>query len=206
MANRIKRKQPIDKDWFRWVCDQRGMSMNGLAKKTRWSSRQIRDGVNDGEMTPELLDACAKALDVHPDYLAGKYCRTLDYDIMRDEETRQHWLETAMAPAAHPYKYFKQQGINTRVHFYDTLLLHGVERDAFESLSRNEQEDIERALDWAETSILRKRLRSRRRRPSRSARGKGGSPSLPTRRRIWRTGAARTPMRRSRRARSRTIS
>ena len=156
MANRIKRKQPINKDWFRWVCDQRGMSMNGLAKKTEWSSRQIRDGVNNGEMTPELLDACAKALDVYPDYLAGKYCRTLDYDIMRDEETRRHWLGTAMAPAAHSYKYFKQQGINTRTHFYDTLLLHGVERDAFESLSRNEQEEIERALDWAETKILKK--------------------------------------------------
>ena len=117
MANRIKRKQPINRDWFRWVCSQRGVSMNGLAKKTEWSSRQIRDGVNDGEMTPELLDACAKALDVHPDYLAGKYCRTLDCGIMRDEEIRQHWLETAMAPAAHPYKYFKQQGINTRAHF-----------------------------------------------------------------------------------------
>ncbi len=156
MANRIKRKQPINRDWFRWVCSQRGVSMNGLAKKTEWSSRQIRDGVNDGEMTPELLDACAKALDVHPDYLAGKYCRTLDYGIMRDEEIRQHWLETAMAPAAHPYKYFKQQGINTRAHFYNTLLLHGVERDAFDSLSRNEQEDIERALDWAETRTLRK--------------------------------------------------
>lgn len=156
MANRIKRRQSINKKWFKWVCEQRSVSMNGLAKLTGWSSRQIRDGVNNSEMTPELLDACAKALDVHPDYLAGKYCRTLDYDIMRDDEVKQHWLETAMAPAAHPYRYFKQQGVNTRKHFHNTLLLHNVEKGAFEYLDRNKREEIERVLDQAETRALKK--------------------------------------------------
>lgn len=156
MANRVKRKQAIDSDWFNWVCGQRGVSMNGLARLTKWSSRQIRDGVNGGEMTPELLDACAEALGVHPDYLAGKYCRTLDYDIMQDDEVRQHWLETAMAPAAHPYKYFKQEGVNIRQHFQDTLLLHGIDKGAFESLSHTEREEIERSLDRVETKALKR--------------------------------------------------
>lgn len=103
MANRKKRKQPIDGAWFKRVCSQRGMSMNGLAKVAGWSSRQIRDGVNHGEMTPELLSSCARALNVHPAYLAGKYGWTLKLEIMKDAEVREHWLKTAMAPDSHPY-------------------------------------------------------------------------------------------------------
>ena len=156
MANRKKRKQPINGSWFKWVCAQRGVSMNGLAKLTQWSSTQIRDGVNNGEMTPELLDVCARALDVHPDYLAGKYCRTLDFGIMDDEEVRQHWLETALAPDKHPYKLYKQQGVDTRVHLYGTLLLHGIGKDEYNMLSRKDQKEIERELDFAETRVLRR--------------------------------------------------
>jgi len=130
--------------------------MNRLAKLTQWSSTQIRDGVNNGEMTPELLDVCARALDVHPDYLAGKYCQTLNFSIMDDGEIRQHWLETALAPDMHPYKPYKQQGVDTRAHLYGTLLLHGIEEDAFNMLSRKDQKEIEKELDWAETRALRR--------------------------------------------------
>ena len=155
MANREKRKQPIDGSWFRWVCAQRGVSMNGLARLTKWSSTQIRDSVSKEEMTPELLDVCARVLDVHPDYLAGKYCRTLNYSIMDDEEVKRYWFETMLSPDVHPYESFKQQIVNAREHFYDTLLLHGVERDEFKAFGQKEGEEIRRALDRAETEALR---------------------------------------------------
>lgn len=156
MANRKKRKQPIDGAWFKRVCSQRGMSMNGLAKVAGWSSRQIRDGVNHGEMTPELLSSCARALNVHPAYLAGKYGWTLKLEIMKDAEVREHWLKTAMAPDAHPYAYSQQEEIDLYRHFCNSLLLHGIERSEFMRLEHKEQEIIGHELDQAVTEVLKK--------------------------------------------------
>lgn len=155
MANHRKRKQSIDGKWFRKVCLWKGVSMNALAKRSGWSSRQIRDGVNNNEMTPELLNACAKALNVHPNYLSGKYGWTLDLEIMADDEVRRHWLETAMAPDSHPYLHSQQEGVDLYEHFRDTLLIHGIGESELMALSYKGQEEVARALDWAETKILR---------------------------------------------------
>lgn len=156
MANRTKRKQKINSDWFRWVCNKRNVSMNGLARLTGWSSRQIRDGVNGHEMTPELLDACAQALDVHPNYLRGDYCWTLQLEIMKKKPVKEHWLSTSMAPDAHPYKYFKQSGINLSDHFRNTLLLHGVNLDEFDKLDCDKRTEIEEVLNRSQTISLRR--------------------------------------------------
>lgn len=145
-----KSKQPIDGKWLKNVIHRRGLSVRALTNPEREGSipydiRTVQRAIADNEITPQLLDEIARAIDVHPDFLRGKYLWTLKIDIMKNPEVRNHWLEHYLNPAYFPYRMHEQEQIGSRRHFFNTLLMHGVGE-----MSSGSSPEISRGL-WSKT-------------------------------------------------------
>lgn len=106
-------------------------------------------------MTPRMIDSLAKAMNVDPDYLSGKYLWTLRLPVMDEFDVREYWLENHLNPKWYPYLLHEQDEIGVYRHLHDTLLMHGIDREAYKKLSRQERWDLMRDLDNMTTKILR---------------------------------------------------
>lgn len=76
MANKKSKKEPFQ--WERFLAAKRRakISITKLGSKDDgigWSEKTIRRAKADGKISPEILEALAKRLDIDPDYLRGKY-------------------------------------------------------------------------------------------------------------------------------------
>lgn len=154
-----KLKEPIDGQWLKDVIKRRGHSVRALTNPEREGSiaydiRTVQRAIADGEISPQLLDAIARAIDVHPDFLRGKHLWTLEVDIMRYPEVRAHWLEHYLNPNHFPYRVYKQERLGSHRHFMNTLLMHGVSEGEYRSLSRKERESLMQCLNTHTTKIL----------------------------------------------------
>lgn len=77
MPYKKSKKASFDKNCVREALHLRGSSIRKLdnAYGFGWSSKSVERGLRDGEVSPDLLDALGRYLNVEPDYLAGKYHR-----------------------------------------------------------------------------------------------------------------------------------
>lgn len=81
MDNKKKDKVPFDRKCFEEVLKLRNSSIRKLGEVTGgigWSEKTIRRALIDGKISPKLLDAIAKHLDVDPKYLSGEYHRNAE--------------------------------------------------------------------------------------------------------------------------------
>lgn len=159
MAGKKKLKEPISGQWLKDVIKRRGYSVRAITNPKREGSidydiRTVQRAIKDNEITPQVLDAIAKAIDVYPDFLRGKYLWTLDLDIMRYPEVREHWLEYHLNPNLFPYCMYEQKNLGSRKHFMNTLLMHGVSEDEFRRLSKREQDSLKHRLNVRITETL----------------------------------------------------
>ena len=154
-----KSKQPIDGKWLKDVIRRRGLSVRALTNSEREGSipydiRTVQRAIADNEITPQLLDEIARAIDVHPDFLRGKYLWTLKIDIIEHPEVRDHWLEHYLNPAYFPYRMHEREQIGSRRNFFNTLLMHGVDEEEFRKLPRDKQRSLVEDLNVKTTRIL----------------------------------------------------
>lgn len=154
-----KSKQPIDGIWLKDVIHRRGLSVRALTNPEREGSipydiRTVQRAIADNEITPQLLDEIARAIDVHPDFLRGKYLWTLKIDIMEHPEVRDHWLEHYLNPAYFPYRMHERERIGSRTHFFNTLLMHGVSEEEFRKLPGEKQRSLVEDMNVKTTRIL----------------------------------------------------
>lgn len=156
-----KSRQHIDGAWLKDVIHRRGFSVRRLTNHDLEGSipydiRTVQRAIADNEITPQLLDAIAQAIDVHPDFLRGKYLWTLDVDIMKYPEVREHWLTFYLNPDLFPYRTLEQERLGSRRHFMNTLLMHGVTEEEFRKLSRRERDSLEQCLNARVTDTLKR--------------------------------------------------
>lgn len=81
MDNKKKDKICFDRKCFEEALKLRNSSIRKLGEVTGgigWSEKTIRRALIDGKISPKLLDAIAKHLDVDPEYLSGKYHRNAE--------------------------------------------------------------------------------------------------------------------------------
>lgn len=156
-----KLKEPINGKWLKDVIKRRGYSVRALTNPERKDSipydiRTVQRAISDNEITPQLLDEIAKAIDVYPDFLRGKYLWTLDIDIMQYQEVREHWLEHYLNPNYFPYRMQEQRNLGSRKHFMNTLLMHGVSEDEFQQLPKRDQDSLKHWLNVRITETLKR--------------------------------------------------
>ena len=107
MANKKSKKEPFQ--WERFIAAKKRakISITKLGSKDDgigWSEKTIRRAKADGEISPEILEALAKRLDIDPDYLRGKYDHF--YDLIADgfeEKQREIYLKKMLDPGRYPY-------------------------------------------------------------------------------------------------------
>lgn len=113
MANKKSKKEPFQ--WERFIAAKKRakISITKLGSKDDgigWSEKTIRRAKADGEISPEILEALAKRLDIDPDYLRGKYDHF--YDLIADgfeEKQREIYLKKMLDPGRYPYYMGKNQ-------------------------------------------------------------------------------------------------
>lgn len=154
-----KSKERINGEWLNEVIHRRGYSVRALTNSKREGSiaydiRTVQRAIKDNEITHQVLDEIAKAIDVYPDFLRGKYLWTLDLDIMQYQEVRDHWLEHYLNPIFFPYRMYEQRNLGSRKHFMNTLLMHGVSEDEFRRLPKREQDSLKHWLNVRITETL----------------------------------------------------
>lgn len=154
-----KSKRFINGEWLKYVIDRRGFSVRRLTNPDREGSidydiRTVQRAIADNEITDQLLDEIARAIDVYPNFLRGKYLWTLEIDIMDRPEVRNHWLENYLNPDLFPYRMHEQEKLGSRRHLMNTLLMHGVSNEEFRNLSREDRESLERWLNVRVTETL----------------------------------------------------
>lgn len=165
MAGRKPESIEVNLEWFHWVRKKCGRSIRSLGKKgggSTYYDRNIRQALTPDKdnpevchMTPRMINALAKTMKVDPEYLAGKYLWTLDLPIMDECDVREYWLENCLHPKWHTYIHHEQEEVGVYKHLHDTLLMHGVDQDAYKKLTPQERRDLRRDLDRITTKILR---------------------------------------------------
>jgi hypothetical protein len=165
MAGRKPEGQEVNIEWFKWVLAKVGRSIRSLGKErggTEYNERTIRrclepnkDNPETGRMSPGLIDAVAREIDVDPEYLAGKYVWTLRLPVMDEADCREYWKEHHLHPKWFPYMHHEQDELGIYRYLRDTLLVHGISQEAYEMLSRQERQSLQRDLDHVTTRVLR---------------------------------------------------
>lgn len=156
---RVETKVPINGAWMKRVIDWRGTSLYALGRSKEsggigWNIRTIRRAASEGAISPKLLDDLARTLNVSPDYLAGKYCRTLEYPIMELEGVEEYWIENYLNPDRFPYEPDETKSPDTYQHLLDTLRVHGVNDDEYNKLDMRDRSRLEEKINLAVTSVL----------------------------------------------------
>ena len=152
-------KIPVHGEWMKSVIKRRGFSLYALGRSVERGGigkdiRTIRRAVSENKITPQLLDLIARAVNVHPDFLAGKYCWTLELPVMDYEGVRDYWLENYLNPDHFPYILAEQQKLGSYRQLLNTLLMHGVTKEDFLEKSRPDRDKMADQLDLAVTGVL----------------------------------------------------
>ena len=154
MANKKSKKEPFQ--WERFIAAKKRakISITKLGSKDDgigWSEKTIRRAKADGEISPEILEALAKRLDIDPDYLRGKYDHF--YDLIADgfeEKQREIYLKKMLDPGRYPYYMGKNQVKLYEGYMDGILMLHGISNRQYDELSPEKRKafqiDIERAV------------------------------------------------------------
>ena len=102
MSYKKSKKASFDKNCVMEALHLRGSSIRKLdnAYGFGWSSKSVERGLRDGEVSPDLLDALGRYLNVEPDYLAGKYHR--ECEKVKDPFIREIWIRSLKAEK-YPY-------------------------------------------------------------------------------------------------------
>ena len=168
MAGRKREKVELNIAWFEWVRKKVGRSIRSLGKEQKGSTyhdRDIRRALKPVEgkpevchITPRMIDALAKEMNVDPRYLAGKYLWTLELPIMGECDVREYWLENHLHPKWFPYIHHEQEEVGVYKHLHDTLLMHGIDQETYKKLTPKERWDLKHDLDRMVTKVLRHHL------------------------------------------------
>lgn len=160
MANKKIKKVPLDKNCLMEALQLNNISIRKLGTDYNfgWSSKSIERGIKAGEVSPELLDALGRHLDVEPDYLSGKYHRTLK-KISDDKVI--FYLKKDLCAKKFPY-IKKQQGTMHEGKFlYDKylefiLIIHDISTKQFDNMTFEQQKLLQLDIEDAIVPILMK--------------------------------------------------
>lgn len=175
MANKKSKKEPFQ--WERFIAAKKRakISITKLGSKDDgigWSEKTIRRAKADGEISPEILEALAKRLDIDPDYLRGKYDHF--YDLIADgfeEKQREIYLKKMLDPGRYPYYMGKNQVKLYEGYMDGILMLHGISNRQYDELSPEKRKAFQIDIEKAVGTVIEKYFEC-------DGRGQSGIPDL----------------------------
>lgn len=160
MANKKMKKVPLDKDCLMEAILLKNTSIRklGADHKLGWSSKSIERGIKDGEVSPELLNALGKYLDVEPDYLSGKYHRICEKN---SDDYVCSLRKRNLCAKYFPYIIKQQKEKYDDVFLYDKyleyiLIIHDISLSQFQSMPFEQQKELQLSIEDAIVPVLMK--------------------------------------------------
>lgn len=175
MANKKSKKEPFQWERFLAAKKRAKISITKLGSKDDgigWSEKTIRRAKADGKISPEILEALAKRLDIDPDYLRGKYDHF--YDLIADgfdEKQREIYLKKMLDPGRYPYYRGKNQIKLYEGYMDGILMLHGISNRQYDELSPEKRKAFQIDIEKAVGTVIEKYFEC-------DGRGQSGIPDL----------------------------
>ena len=153
------KKVPISRERFEEAKKLRGSSIRKLGAVKGGigcDEKTIRRGLNDGEVTVEVMDLLARGLDIDPHYLSGKY--HADAEACPIPEVRAALLRE-LCPERYPYLFVQKRDRSDGRYLYDRyleniLVIHNISRAQFEALPFEQQKKLQVELEGAICQVL----------------------------------------------------
>lgn len=158
MGYKTARKAPINKERFIEVLKLRNCSIRQLGKAydvIERTEKTIRRCLDSGEMPPDLLNNIAKYLDVHPEYLSGKYDEKAD----KIEDAYLRSLSRSfIKPEKYPYLLKAKSDIGYTSYFESILTMNDIAIELFHTLPPMERVIFRQELVVAILSVIAQHL------------------------------------------------
>lgn len=153
MANKEAPKVPFSRERFMQALDYRKSSIRKLGKvpEIDRDEKTIRRYLRNGTIPPELLNRISRYLDVHPDFLSGKYDQSVE-QIGNDEVCIM--LKAQIRVQNHPYFAKEQEELRYRDYFKDILTMHNISVAQFHELDENKRIQLQLDIEQAITSVI----------------------------------------------------
>lgn len=139
MGNKASQKVPINKERFMEVLKSKNCSIRKLGEaydEIERSEKTIRRCLDNGEMSPDLLNKIAKYLNVHPDYLSG----ACDDKADRIEDAfLRAFSKSFIKPEKYPYLLKAKSDIGYTTYFENILIMNDISMDLFHTLPPEER-------------------------------------------------------------------
>ncbi|MCD8367157.1 MAG: hypothetical protein LUC48_03930 [Clostridiales bacterium] len=139
MGNKKVQKVSINKERFLEVLHLRNCSIRKLGnayEEIGRTEKTIRRCLDAGEMSPDLLNRIAKYLNVHPDYLSGKYDEQADR--IEDSYLRA-MFKSFINPERYPYLLKARSDIEYKTYFENILNMNDISMEQFHELPPEER-------------------------------------------------------------------
>ncbi len=139
MGNKKGQKVTINKKRFLEVLHLRNCSIRKLGnayEEIGRTEKTIRRCLDAGEMPPDLLERIAKYLNVHPDYLSGKYDEQADR--IEDSYLRAMY-KSSIKPERYPYLLKARSDIEYTDYFENILTMNDISMEQFHALPPEER-------------------------------------------------------------------
>ncbi len=158
MANKKIKKVPLHNECLMEALQLRNKSIRSLGEDYDfgWSSKSIERGLKDGEVSPQLLDALGKHLDVDTNYLSGMYHR---YAEKIKTESVVKSIKKGLKADKFPYIRKQQRTKYDGKFLYDRyleyiLIIHDVSMRQFDEMQFEKQKSFQLDLENEIASVL----------------------------------------------------
>ncbi len=156
MANKPSQKVPINKKRFLEVLRLHNCSIRKLGEaydQIERTEKTIRRCLDNGGMSPDLLDRIAKYLNIHPDYLSGVYDAAAD----RYEDSYFRALfKSFIKPERYPYFLKEQSNLGYISYFKNILFMNNISIEQFNTLPPEERILFRQEIDVAILEVIEK--------------------------------------------------
>lgn len=156
MSNQKTKKVPVNKQRFIEVLKLRNCSIRKLGNaydEIQRTEKTIRRCLDEGAMTPDLLDNIAKYLNIHPDYLSGVYDQNAD----KIEDSYLNFLfRSSIKPEKYPYLLKSKSNINYNSYFENILTMNNITMEQFRTLPPMERIMFRQEMVFAILQVITK--------------------------------------------------
>lgn len=153
------KKVPISRERFEEAKKLRGSSIRKLGAVKGGigcDEKTIRRGLNDGEVSVEVMDLIARGLDIDPHYLSGKY--HAEAEKCPIPEVKKALLQQ-LRPEHYPYLFVQKRDRSDGRYLYDRyleniLVIHNISKAQFDAMPFEHQKEMQVELETAICKVL----------------------------------------------------
>ena len=149
-----KKLVPISKRRFMEALEYRNMTIKSLGESLEFSRSESAMGkyLREGGLPEDVLEEVAVFLNVHPDFICGKY----DYEKYAKDPTQAEAIHNLITPDKCPYVIKAASDIDLK-RYYETLLVaHEIPFSDFLKLEPDERLKFQKEMENSIINVLKK--------------------------------------------------